>query len=256
MLAQTGLCVRNYAAHFSMAPHEHNEDSISIVMQGEFLERIGTRERRYARGHAVLFPAGVTHSQIFGAAGARQIIFTPRASWLQYLADCKPWPDESPHVIDATTFRHLGDRLVEEIDNDDGFSAIACEGILLEVIAAFGRRGNAATTQATPPAWLCVARDFIHENAVTPVSLAQIAGAAGRHEIHLAREFRRFFGASVGTYSRRLRIEHAARLLLKPTEEGAEFGKRYWTAMQRDPDVVLAHAEAKRLVQKSVFPLN
>jgi hypothetical protein len=52
------------------------------------------------------------------------------------------------------------------------------------------------------------------------------------------------------------RMIDRARLLLKPTEEGAEFGKRYWTAMQRDPDVVLAHAEAKRLLRKSVFPLN
>ena len=216
MLAQTGLCVRNYAAHFSMAPHDHNEDSISIVIQGDFLEQIGKRERVHARGHAVLFPSGVTHSQIFGAAGARQIIFTPRASWLEYLADCKTALDESPH-INAITFRHLGDRLVEEIGNDDAFSAIACEGILLEVIAAFGRRGIAATTPARPPAWLCAARDFIHENAVTPLSLAQVARAAGRHEIHLAREFRRFFGASVCAYSRRLRIERAARLLLRPS---------------------------------------
>jgi len=52
------------------------------------------------------------------------------------------------------------------------------------------------------------------------------------------------------------RVMERARLLLKPSEDGAEFGKRYWNAMQRDPDVVLAHAEVKRLLRKSVFPLN
>ncbi len=52
------------------------------------------------------------------------------------------------------------------------------------------------------------------------------------------------------------RVIERARLLLKPSEEGAEFGKRYWNAMQRDPDVVLAHAEVKRLLRKSAFPLN
>jgi len=52
------------------------------------------------------------------------------------------------------------------------------------------------------------------------------------------------------------RVIEQARLLLKPSEEGAEFGKRYWNAMQRDPDVVLAHAEVKRLLRKSAFPLN
>ncbi len=46
--------------------------------------------------------------------------------------------------------------------------------------------------------------------------MAQIAREAGRHEIHLAREFRRFFGIPVAAYLRRLRIEQAERLLLKP----------------------------------------
>jgi AraC family transcriptional regulator len=46
--------------------------------------------------------------------------------------------------------------------------------------------------------------------------MVQIAQEAGRHEIHLAREFRRFFGCSVGAYMRRLRIGRAEQLLMKP----------------------------------------
>lgn len=52
------------------------------------------------------------------------------------------------------------------------------------------------------------------------------------------------------------RVIDRARLLLKPSEEGADFARRYWEAMQRDPDVVLAHAEVKRLLRRSVFHLN
>ena len=52
------------------------------------------------------------------------------------------------------------------------------------------------------------------------------------------------------------KVIERARLLLKPSEDGAEFAKRYWAAMQRDPDVVLAHAEVKRQLRKSVFHLN
>lgn len=32
-----------------------------------------------------------------------------------------------------------------------------------------------------------------------------------------------------------------ARTLLKPSEEGDEFGRRYFAALQREPDAVLAH---------------
>ena len=35
-----------------------------------------------------------------------------------------------------------------------------------------------------------------------------------------------------------------ARELLKPSETGSEFGRRYYAALQREPDAVLAHREA------------
>jgi AraC family transcriptional regulator len=98
---------------------------------------------------------------------------------------------------------------------EGSFSAIAREGLLLEIVAAFGRNGNQTTPSAAPPAWLRAARDFLHENACVPLDLAGVARAVGRHEIHLAREFRRFFGATMGGYLRQLRTERAALLLLE-----------------------------------------
>jgi len=52
------------------------------------------------------------------------------------------------------------------------------------------------------------------------------------------------------------RVIDQARLLLRPSEEGTGFGKHYYDALQRDPDVVLAHAAVKKLLRKSVFHLN
>ena len=39
-----------------------------------------------------------------------------------------------------------------------------------------------------------------------------------------------------------------ARELIAPNENGRGFEKRYFEAMQRDPDVVLAHAQARKLL--------
>jgi AraC family transcriptional regulator len=212
MFGQTEPRLSRYAPHAAMAAHDHDDASLNIVVDGNFKERIGRGERAYARGHISFCPAGITHSQLFGAAGARQIIFRPQEDWLAYLADCKLNLADSPYVGSAA-FGHLGDRLTQEIRNDDEFSVIAREGIMLEIIAAFGRSGTAATSSAHPPAWLRLARDFMHENAFAPLSMARIAEAAGRHEIHLAREFRRYFDLPVGAYLRRLRTERAAELL-------------------------------------------
>jgi hypothetical protein len=39
-----------------------------------------------------------------------------------------------------------------------------------------------------------------------------------------------------------------ARALLKPSESGGGFGQKYFAAIQRSPDVVLAHREVTRLL--------
>jgi AraC family transcriptional regulator len=215
VFAQTGLRISRYQPHTAMPPHQHDDASLNIVVAGDFLERIGKDERIYTRGTAAFCPAATTHSQEFGATGVRQIIFKPHDSWLDYLADCKARLDEAPHSY-SSTFRDLGDRLLEEMLQGDGFCALACEGIMLEIVAAFGRKRAAAAVHTKPPTWLRTACEFMHENAFVSLTMAQIAREAGRHEIHLAREFRRFFGMSVGAYLRRLRTDQAQRLLLKP----------------------------------------
>jgi AraC family transcriptional regulator len=214
LFAETGLRISRYQAHAEMAPHQHADASMNIVVSGNFLERIGRGERTYARGTAAFCPAATTHSQKFGATGVRQIIFRPHESWLEYLLDCKARLDDAPHTR-SITFRDLGDKLLQELHQDDGFSALACEGIMLEIIAAFGRERTAAAATTKAPAWLRAAREFMHDNACVSLSMAQIARAAGRHEIHVAREFRRFFGIPVAVYLRRLRTEQAGRLLLQ-----------------------------------------
>jgi AraC family transcriptional regulator len=213
MFVPSGLRIRDYPARTAMGPHHHDEASLSIVVRGGFVERIGGHARDYARGQIALLPAGMTHSQQFGRAGARQIILTAQPAWLDYLADCNARPTAAPHT-NSPAFHELADRLLLEMGRDDRFSALACDGIILEIVAAFGRCSATAGSGVRPPAWLSAVLDFVSENALAPPGMQQIALVAGRHQIHVAREFRRFFGASLGAYMRRLRAEHAARLLL------------------------------------------
>jgi hypothetical protein len=42
-----------------------------------------------------------------------------------------------------------------------------------------------------------------------------------------------------------------ARELLKPSDDGGEFARRYFAALQREPDAVLAHREATRLLSEN-----
>jgi hypothetical protein len=42
-----------------------------------------------------------------------------------------------------------------------------------------------------------------------------------------------------------------ARTLLKPSEEGTAFERKYYAALQRDPDIVLAHREVTKILPGS-----
>jgi AraC family transcriptional regulator len=215
MIDRTALRLARYAAGSAMPAHEHAQPSFNIVVDGSFLERIGREERRYATGFVSYCPAGLTHSQQFGRAGARQIICTPRRDWLEYLSDCRLDLGRSPYS-GAPLFRSLGEQLLDELRSPDDLSGLACEGMVLEALAAFARRSLGTGGARHAPVWLRTARDFLRENASAPLPLARVAQVAGRHEVHLAREFRRFFGTSIGQYLRRLRCERAAALLAQP----------------------------------------
>jgi AraC family transcriptional regulator len=211
-MPEPDVFVREYAGLSTMAPHEHQTACLSIVVRGGFLEQIGERHRTYERDDIAFCPAGVTHSQSFDRRGARQIIINTRPEWLDYLSDCKVALEDSPHVR-SRSFGHAADLLLADLSRSDPFSSLFREGLILEIVAAFGRGWHLERTKVRSPAWLRVAEDFINANALGNINVETIASVVRRHPIHLCREFRRYFGVSVGAYIRRLRVQEATRLL-------------------------------------------
>ena len=54
-------------------------------------------------------------------------------------------------------------------------------------------------------------------------------------------------------------VEHfliEARSLIRPSEEGDGFERSYYEALQRDPDVIFAHVEVKKLLDRKSTRLN
>lgn len=64
------------------------------------------------------------------------------------------------------------------------------------------------------PLWLERVKNIIEQRFAEPYKLSEIAAEAGVHPVHLAREFRKHYGSSVGEYLRKVRIEYACRELM------------------------------------------
>jgi hypothetical protein len=70
------------------------------------------------------------------------------------------------------------------------------------------------------------ARELLSDQFRISLTMTQVAAAAGVHPAHLAREFRRHFGGSVGQYVRRLRVDWSKTQLLTTTDSLARIAVR------------------------------
>jgi AraC family transcriptional regulator len=103
-------------------------------------------------------------------------------------------------------------KLYREFRCMDTVSPLAIEGLFLEMLAAVVRR-ETANSPRTLRTWLKQAEDLLRAHFGESISLREIAQQVGIHPVHLAREFRRRFGVTVGEYVRSLRIDRARRLI-------------------------------------------
>lgn len=211
------LRVAHYSAGSTMAPHYHEAASLIVVVSGCYRETIQSSENEHDAGQMLFYPAFATHSQRFGTAGARKIIFTPRTSSLQYLQEQGISIDHARHVA-ARGMQQLAARTLAELAHQDVFAPMALDGILLELVATFAR-GAAEDRHGTAPSWVRAVRDWAHETADENLSIDDVAAEVAKHPVHVAREFRRHYGTTIGAYRRQVRVERSAAMLTANTAD-------------------------------------
>ena len=133
---------RRYLAGGSMAPHCHQESSFTVVLDGSYREHIRGRDQEHKPGAMLFYPAGETHSQSFGPAGSRKLIFHPSLACLSFLNDAKVPLSQAPFLRTAAV-RELARRVDRELQVSDSFSAMVMDGALLELVGVFGRECEA-----------------------------------------------------------------------------------------------------------------
>jgi AraC family transcriptional regulator len=207
-----GLRISTYQPNATMAPHFHEECSFCLVINGSYREHIRDQHDVHRSGHMLFYPAGEMHSQEFGGSGSRKIIFTPQRSSLEFLEEHGVSLAHAP-AIRSTALAPLGSRILAELRKPDQFAELAVQGLLLETVAVFARQHKSHFRQDAAPSWLREVRERLHKSLASDSSNESIAADIGKHPVHLAREFRRHFGQTIGEYQRQLRLNKAEKLL-------------------------------------------
>lgn len=201
-----------YPAGLELTRHFHSHAYLSYVLEGPYSEAYGSAASVVCAPQVLRYlPPEQAHSNVF-EAGSHCLLVEVEREALKRVEDHARALDR-PGDIQGLASMWLAQRLFHEFQQDDELALVSIEGILLEMLAEGARHAGESGPVAVIPRWLRVAREYLEANFLHPVSLAEIAGAAGVHRVHLSREFRRYFSTTVGEFLRRRRIEHACHLV-------------------------------------------
>ena len=209
------LTETKYSASLALPKHSHEGICFCLVLQGSF-KQISARACVECTPATFLFcTPDETHADTFHAAGAHCFIIQPATEWLDRLRDCSPGFMVSAH-FHGGPISWLAGKLFDEYRRMDDLSPLAIEGLALEIVAETARSGShlsSRTPRRTPPRWLRMAEDILHEHFSETLTLHHVARTISVHPVHLARVFREFHGQTMGDYVRQLRIDFACREL-------------------------------------------
>jgi AraC family transcriptional regulator len=209
-VAGVTITERVYASDLRLPEHSHREPDFCFVLTGSFTE-ISGKQVRNCRPHSVLFhPPGEAHSDHFHT-GTRCLGLQFDRSGTDALARWQTKLGNAPVNSRGGRLPRLAAQLYREFCLPDAASRVMIEGLVLQMMAETFRQGAAAPLV---PRWLAQAKQIVHEQFNDFPSLAQLARSAGVHPVHLAREFRRFYGCTMTEYVRQRRIDFACHEML------------------------------------------
>jgi AraC family transcriptional regulator len=183
------VSLARYAPHQQLAPHVHEQDGLSIVMQGDVVEEVGHASIAAGAGWTAVRPHGTAHANRFGPRGAVVIAVVPLARALEELPRAWQWTPS------ALAYR-AGLRL---LDGD--------EDALVELLGEVGPHEPSDRTVARRARRLV---EELEKNA----SVAGIARVLGLHPVYVARRFRQAYGLSIREYRKLVMVRRAAGLAL------------------------------------------
>jgi AraC family transcriptional regulator len=195
--------------------HEHADGYLSFALAGFHRQHIDRRTRDVSPRTLTVHPQGEVHANHWHGGGhCLNVEITPaRLGQIREYARCLDQPSEFRKEVAAG----LAGRLYEEFRLEGGASALALEGLTLEILAEIARNPLPGPGRTLPP-WLRRARELLHEQFSENLSLSDVARAVGVHPAHLGRAFRRHFGSTPGHYVRKVRVAFA-RSRLANTDE-------------------------------------
>jgi AraC family transcriptional regulator len=200
-----------FAPETQVPPHAHETASLYLVLEGICVEESGRRLRHSEPNSLVFHPAAHSHSSVWKHCNGLCFNVEIEPERLAHIQSYAPIPVDSVGCA-AGVPNQLALRLYHEFQHQDSISALAMEGIVLELLAAISRYA-ASPRDPIPPRWLRSVVELLEAQYMENLSLSEIASSVDVHPSHLTRVFRQHYHCSVGDFVRRRRMEYVCQQL-------------------------------------------
>ncbi len=194
----------------ALPDHSHESAYFSLLLQGEYSERIGSKELPYSVWAAAFHPPQMAHRDRIGNRGARFFTIEVKDEWIQRLREMVPGLQLTAGFCSGDV-KWLISRLYFRYRDPGRCSALGIEEMSLEILATLARAKGCQETRR--PDWLTRAEELLHAESHRNVSLDEIAKAAGVHPVYFSRVFRRTHRQSIAAYVNQIRIQNASERL-------------------------------------------
>jgi AraC family transcriptional regulator len=204
---------KTYSPHARLSRHAHPEAKILCILAGGFTESLRQHRIECSRGTVLMRGPGEPHADDCGPGGAECVAITVSAERLS--SD----PLLATVFAEPSVYRRalvpIVNRIEVELAHDDRATALAVEGLALELLAVAIRRADPKS--GAVPKWLSDAYAVFEAGFATPLRVTEVAAIVGVHPVYLARAFRAHFGCSPSALVRLRRLENAMRDLSDTT---------------------------------------
>ena len=203
--ARFRLAERTYTPQLQIPSHAHAEAFLGITLEGRYTQQYGHKTQAFQLWTVSFSPSGEVHSSSYSATGARALYVEIAPEALQWIREFHPI-EGGPVGFDGGKPAWFAAHLYHEFCHSDELSPLVLEGLVLQLLAEILRPREVSNAR---PEWLCRAHEVIRARFAEPLTLVKIAGTVSVHPVHLAHEYRRHYGCTVGEQIRQLRMERA-----------------------------------------------
>lgn len=185
--------------------HSHESAYISLLMHGQYRDKLTGRLVDYTPFQAGFRPALTEHTDEYGNGLNLFFNIEVDTNFLAGLLTDDGQKAPPPMLCGARTAL-LACGLYQNFLKE-AFSELAAESVVAEMMGDICRMRE--VTERGKPRWLLRAVDYLHANISRNLPLFEVAREAGVHPVHLSRVFRLRFRTTMGALVTHLRVQRS-----------------------------------------------